>query len=198
MITYGLGESLYLNITNRCTNDCSFCVRRFEPGVGGYNLWLDKEPTTQEIINAIGDPTKYKEVVFCGYGEPLLRLQVVVDVAKHLKKTYPAVLIRVNTNGQANMIHHEDVTPEFEGIIDVLSISLNAENAEKYNELCNPEFGEDAFYSILEFTRKSKNHVPKVIVSVVNVDEIDLEKSRKLAQELEVEFKVRNYKDKDK
>ena len=123
---------------------------------------------------------------------------MVVDVAKHLKKTYPAVLIRVNTNGQANMIHHEDVTPEFEGIIDVLSISLNAENAEKYNELCNPEFGEDAFYSILEFTRKSKNHVPKVIVSVVNVDEIDLEKSRKLAQELEVEFKVRNYKDKDK
>ena len=183
-----------MNITNRCTNDCEFCIRQYEPGVGGYNLWLDKEPTTKEIIEAIGDPTEYKEVVFCGYGEPLMRLQVVVDVATS-KKTYPSVPIRVNTNGQANMIYGEDVTPQFEGLIDIISISLNAENAEKYNEICHPEYGEDAFYSILEFTRKSKNHVPKVIISVVDVPTIDLEKSRKLAEELDVEFRVRsNYK----
>ena len=103
--------------------------------------------------------------------------------------------IRVNTNGQANRIYGEDVTPQLEGLIDILSISLNAENAEKYNEICHPEYGEDAFYSILEFTRKSKNHVPKVIISVVDVPTIDLEKSRKLAEELDVEFRVRsNYK----
>ncbi|HHY71087.1 MAG TPA: radical SAM protein [Thermoanaerobacterales bacterium] len=192
MIAYELGESLYLNITNRCTNNCEFCIRQFEPGVRGYNLWLDKEPTTKEIIDAIGDPTEYKEVVFCGYGEPLMRLQVVIDVAKHLKKTYPAVPIRVNTNGQANRIYGEDVTPQLEGLIDIVSISLNAENAEKYNEICHPEYGEDAFYSILEFTRKSKNHVPKVIVSVVDVPNIDLEKSRKLAEELDVEFRIRS------
>jgi TatD family-associated radical SAM protein len=193
MIAYELGESLYLNITNRCTNKCEFCIRQYEPGVGGYNLWLDNEPTTKEIIDAIGDPTKYKEVVFCGYGEPLMRLQVVIDVAKHLKKTYPGVPIRVNTNGQANMIYGEDVTGQLEGIIDVISISLNAENAEIYNEICHPEYGEDAFYSILEFTRKSKNHVPKVIISVVDVPTIDLEKSRKLAEELGVEFRIRSY-----
>ncbi|NLU10297.1 MAG: radical SAM protein [Tepidanaerobacter acetatoxydans] len=196
MISYKLGDSLYLNITNRCTNNCEFCIRQYGPEVGGYNLILDKEPTTKEIIDAIGDPTEYKEVVFCGYGEPLLRIQVVVDVAKHLKKNYPNVPIRINTNGQANLIYGEDVTPHFEGLVDVISISLNAENAEKYNEICHPEHGEDAFYSILEFIRKSKNHVPKVVVSVVDIPEIDIDKCRKLAEELDVEFRVRYYEKK--
>ena len=132
-----------------------------------------------------------QEVVFCGYGEPLMRLRVVIDVAKHLKR-HIGLPIRVNTNGQANRIYGEDVTPQLEGLIDIVSISLNAENAEKYNEICHPEYGEDAFYSILEFTRKSKNHVPKVIVSVVDVPNIDLEKSRKLAEELDVEFRIRS------
>lgn len=161
--------------------------------MGGYNLWLEKEPTTKEIIEAIGDPTGYKEVVFCGYGEPLMRLQVVIDVAKHLKKTYPSVPVRVNTNGQANMINGEDITPQLEGLIDAISISLNADNAEKYNNLCHPEHGEDAFYSILEFARKSKGHIPRVVLTVVDVPGIDIEKCSKLAEELGVEFRVRNY-----
>ena len=196
MIAYKLGQSLYLNITNRCTNNCDFCIRRYEPGVGGYNLWLDKEPTTKEIIEAIGDPTGYKEVVFCGYGEPLMRLQVVIDVSKHLKKTYPNVPIRVNTNGQANMIYGEDITPQLEGLIDVISISLNADNAEKYNEICHPEHGEDAFYSILEFTRKSKSHIPRVVLSVVDVPGIDIEKCKKLADEFDVVLRVRSHQKK--
>jgi TatD family-associated radical SAM protein len=193
MIAYKLGNSLYLNITNRCTNRCGFCIRQQGPGVGGYNLWLEKEPTTREIIEAIGDPTGYKEVVFCGYGEPLLRLQTVLDVARHLKKTYPNVPIRINTNGQANLIYGEDVTPQFKGLIDVISISLNAENAEKYNELCHSEYGEDAFYSVLEFARKCKNYIPRVVLSVVDLPAIDVEKCRKLAQDLGVEFRVRHY-----
>lgn len=193
MIVYKLGESLYLNITNRCTNDCDFCIRKNGPGVGGYNLWLEKEPTTKEIIEAIGDPTGYKEVVFCGYGEPLMRLQVVIDVAKHLKKTYPNIPIRINTNGQANMIYGEDITLQLEGLIDVISISLNAENAEKYNDLCHPEYGEDAFYSILEFARKAKNHIPRVVLSVVDVPGIDMQKCAELAEKLGVEFRVRSY-----
>lgn len=191
MIAYELGESLYLNITNRCTNNCDFCIRQYGDGVGGYELWLEKEPTTKEIIEAIGDPTAYKEVVFCGYGEPLMRLQVVVDVAKHIKKTYPAVPVRVNTNGHANRIYDEDVTPQFKGLIDIVSISLNAENAEKYNETCHPEYGEDTFFYILEFARKCKNHVPRIVLSVVDVPSIDIDKCRKLAEELEVEFRIR-------
>jgi len=193
MISYVLGESLYLNITNRCTNDCEFCIRQKAPGVGGYNLWLEKEPTTKEIIEAIGDPTSYKEVVFCGYGEPMMRLQVVIDVAKYLKKTYPNVPIRVNTNGQANIIYGEDITPQLAGLIDVISISLNAENAGKYNEICHPEYGEEAFYSILEFTRKCKSHIPRVIVTVVDIPGIDVAKFNKLAEELGVEFRIRTF-----
>lgn len=191
MIAYILGNSLYLNITNRCTNDCSFCVRKYSSGVGGYNLWLEKEPTTKEIIEAIGDPTSYDEVVFCGYGEPLLRLQVVLDVARYLRKNYPSVPIRINTNGQANLIYKEDVTPQFAGLIDEINISLNAENSEKYNEICQPEYKEDAFYSILEFTRKCKNHVPKVVLSVVDIPSINIEKCKKLADELNVDFMIR-------
>lgn len=193
MIAYKLGNSLYLNITNRCTNRCSFCIRQYGPGVGGYKLWLEKEPTTKEVIEAIGDPTGYKEVVFCGYGEPLMRLQVVLDVARYIKQNYPNVPIRINTNGQANLIYGEDVTPQFKGLIDVISISLNAENAEKYNQLCSSDYGEEAYYSILEFARKCKNYVPRVILSVVALPDINIDKCRKLAQDLGVEFRVRIY-----
>jgi len=193
MITYKLGESLYLNITNRCTNNCEFCIRQKAPGVGGCNLWLEKEPTTREIIEAIGNPEGYKEVVFCGYGEPLMRLQVVIDVAKYLKKAYPNVPVRVNTNGQANIIYGEDVTPQLAGLIDVISISLNAENAEKYNRICHPEHGEEAFYTILEFTRKCKSHIPRVVVTVVDIPGIDIAKCRKLAEDLGVEFRLRSF-----
>lgn len=184
---------MYLNITNRCTNRCDFCIRNSGPGIGEHNLWLEDEPVTKEIIEAIGDPTEYKEVVFCGYGEPLMRLQVVVDVAKYLKKNYPNVPVRVNTNGQANLIFREDITPQLEGLIDVISISLNAENAEVYDQMCHSEYGEDAFYSILEFARKCKNHIPRVILSVVDLPSIDVEKCRRLSEELEVEFRVRAY-----
>jgi len=193
MIAYELGESLYLNITNRCTNRCDFCIRNSDEGLSGYDLWLENEPVTKDIIDAIGDPTKYKEVVFCGYGEPLLRLQIVIDVSKHIKKNYPTVPIRVNTNGQAILIYKEDITPQFEGYIDTMSISLNAENAEKYDEICHSEYGEDAFYSILEFARKCKNHVPKVVLSVVDLPNVDIQKCHRLADELEVELKVRKY-----
>jgi len=161
--------------------------------VGGYELWLEQEPTAKEIIEAIGDPTGYKEVVFCGYGEPLMRLQVVLDVARHIKQNYPDVPIRINTNGQANLIYGEDITPQFKGLVDVISISLNAENAEKYKELCNPEYGEEAYYSILEFARKCKSYVPRVILSVVALPEINIDKCRKIAEELGVELRVRTY-----
>ncbi len=193
MIAYKLGDSLYLNITNRCTNKCGFCLRQYGKGVGGYNLWLEKEPTTGEIIEEIGDPSGYKEIVFCGYGEPLMRLDVVIDVARYLKKNYPEIPIRINTNGQANLIYGEDVTPRFKGLVDIMSISLNAENAQKYDEMCHSDYGEEAFYSILEFARKCKNYVPRVVLTVVDLPNIDLEKCRKLAEDLGVELRVRSY-----
>nr|WP_246110692.1 TatD family nuclease-associated radical SAM protein [Thermosediminibacter litoriperuensis] len=197
MIAYPIGDSLYLNITNRCPNRCSFCIRQFGDAIEGYNLWLEKEPTTKEIIEAIGDPSGYREVVFCGYGEPLMRLQVVIDVARYLKRNYPNVPVRINTNGLGNLIYGEDITPQFKGLVDVVSISLNAENAEKYQELCNSDYGEDAYYSVLEFARKCKNYVPRVILTVVDVPGIDVEKCRRIAEELGVDFRVRHYEDED-
>jgi len=193
MIAYKIGDSLYLNITNRCPNKCSFCIRNFAKGVGGYDLWLEREPTTKEIIEAIKEPEKYKEIVFCGYGEPLLRLQVVLDVASYIKNNYPGIPIRINTNGLGNLIHGEDITPQFKGLIDVVSISLNADNAEKYDKICRSDYGEEAFYAVLEFARKCKNYVPKVILTVVELPEIDIEKCRKIAEELGVGFRVRKF-----
>ncbi|MGB9812946.1 MAG: TatD family nuclease-associated radical SAM protein [Thermovenabulum sp.] len=193
MIAYKIGDSLYLNITNRCPNKCSFCIRNFAKGVGGYDLWLEREPTTKEIIEAIKEPEKYKEIVFCGYGEPLLRLQVVLDVASYIKNNYPGIPIRINTNGLGNLIHGEDITLQFKGLIDVVSISLNADNAEKYDKICRSDYGEEAFYAVLEFARKCKNYVPKVILTVVELPEIDIEKCRKIAEELGVGFRVRKF-----
>lgn len=193
MIAYELGNSLYLNITNRCTNRCEFCIRQREIGVGGYDLRLEKEPSLKEIIEAIGDPSGYNEVVFCGYGEPLMRLQTVLDVSGYLKKNYPNVPIRINTNGQANLIYGEDITPQFKGLVDVISISLNAENADKYQELCHSDYGKEAYYSILEFARKCKNHIPRVVLSVLDLPSIDVEKCRRLSEDLCVELRVRIY-----
>lgn len=193
MIAYKIGDSLYLNITNRCTNKCSFCIRNFAKGVGGYDLWLEKEPTTKEIIEAIGNPENYKEIVFCGYGEPLLRLQVVLDVASYIKNNFPGIPVRINTNGLGNLIHGEDITPQFKGLIDVISISLNAHNSETYDRICRSDYGEEAFYAVLEFARKCKNYVPKVVLTVVELPEVDIEKCRRIAEELGVGFKVRKF-----
>lgn len=191
MIAYALGKKLYLNITNRCTNKCSFCIRNQGPGVGGYHLWLDEEPTNKEVIEAIGDPSEYEEVVFCGYGEPLLRIHTVLEVAKYVKGFN--VPVRIDTNGQANLAHEENIVPELKGLVDTISISLNAENSVKYDQICESEFGEEAFGALLEFTRECKKYIPNVILSVVEIPEIDIEKCKAIAEELGVQLRVRAY-----
>ncbi|RYD04492.1 hypothetical protein N752_14055 [Desulforamulus aquiferis] len=138
-ISYQIGDVLYLNLTNRCSNKCVFCIRESQAGVG-YNLWLEKEPTVLEILDTVMEPAQYKEIVFCGYGEPLSRLDVVKEVASNLKGR-GAKSIRINTNGKANIFYGRNIVPDVGGIIDTMSISLNAHNAVTYNELCNPVEG---------------------------------------------------------
>ena len=196
-ITYELGNSLYVNITNRCSNACTLCVRLEHDGVNGKdNLWLDREPTIDEIKADFETRKleKYSAVVFCGYGEPMERADVVIEIAKWLKTKMPRLSIRINTNGQANLIYNKDITPELSGIIDCVSISLNAENAQKYQAVCNSEFGEAAFDGLLDFARRAKNFVPEVIFTVVDImpkDEIDA--CRKIADDCGVSFRVREY-----
>ena len=189
-IAYKIRESLYLNITNRCTNRCSFCVKFRTNYVKGHNLRLEKEPTALQVIKAIKDPKDYKEVVFCGIGEPLMRLDVVKRVAKWIKDNGGRV--RINTNGHGNMINGRDILPELSGIVDSFSISLDAENKKKYNRACKPEF-ENAFEGVIAFIKEAKKTVPEVQVTVVNIPLVDVEKCRELARELGVKLSVRNF-----
>ncbi|MDI3534031.1 MAG: hypothetical protein PWQ82_396 [Thermosediminibacterales bacterium] len=191
MIAYKLGKNLYLNITNRCSSNCSFCLRNLGPGVGGYKLWLDREPTVEEIIKAVGDPSGYEQVVFCGYGEPLMRLDVVLEVSRYLKQK--GAYVRIDTNGQANLIHGKNIVPLLKGLVDAVSISLNAESPQKYDKLCRSEFGEKAYESILDFAKECVKYIPKVILSVVDLPGIDIEKCRHIARDIGAELRVRPY-----
>ncbi len=188
---YVIENNIYLNLTNRCPNRCVFCIRENKKGVG-YDLWLDQEPTANEVLAAAGDVTPYQEVVFCGYGEPLLRWEVVVEVARELKKRYGAK-IRINTNGLAEAVLGSKILPELEGLVDTISISLNAASSGEYHRLCRSDLGPEAFDKMLEFTRNSKLYIPRVILSVVKIPGFDPEPARKIAEQLGVEFRIRPY-----
>lgn len=190
-IAYVINGALYLNITNRCPNNCTFCIRKKGEGLAGYLLWLEKEPSVEEILAAAGDPSPYREVVFCGYGEPLLRPEVVVTVARKLKEKAPQVPIRIDTNGLANLIWGRDVVPELEGLIDAVSISLNAQDAATYQLLCRPVYGPLAYQAVLDFALACRGRIPRVILTVVDLPEVDREACRRIAQELGAEFRVR-------
>lgn len=186
---YKIRDTLYLNVTNRCTNVCKFCIKFHSDYVKGHNLRLDREPTAQELIEAIGNPRDYKEIVFCGYGEPFLRLDLIKEVAKYIKEHGGKV--RINTNGHGNLIHKRNVLPELKGLIDSISISLNAQDSKIYEKICKPIYPE-AYSGVLEFIRESKKFIPNVQVTLVDVEEVDIEKCKEIAQQLGVKLKVRH------
>ncbi len=190
-ITYPIRNSLYLNITNRCTAACTFCVRYHTDFVKGHNLRLAEEPAAEAVIKEIGDPTRYAEVVFCGYGEPLLRLDAVKAIAAEVKRRGGRV--RIDTNGHANLIHKRNVLPEFAGLVDSVSVSLNAQNAEVYEKLTQPKFGAPTYDAVKEFIREAKKYVPDVTATVVSAPGVDIDACRKIAEELGAKFRVREY-----
>ena len=190
-ITYPIRNSLYLNVTNRCTSACTFCIRYFTDVVKGHNLRLQEEPTAKELIKEIGDPKRYDEVVFCGYGEPLLRLDVVKAVAAEVKKKGGKV--RIDTNGHGNLIHKRNILPELAGLVDAVSVSLNAQNAELYEKLSQPRFGAAAYDAVKEFIRDAMKHIPEVTATVVSAPGVDVEACRKIAEELGAKYRVREY-----
>ncbi len=187
-ITYRIRDSLYLNITNRCTNVCSFCVKFRSDFVKGHRLRLASEPTEEEIIHGIGDPSRYSEVVFCGYGEPLQRLDTVRNVAAWVKKNNGRV--RINTNGHANLIHGRDVLPELRGLVDSISISLDAQDRETYDRICRPVF-KDAYAEVLRFIAEAKDYIPEVQVTVVELEGVDTAKCAEIAERLGVRLSIR-------
>lgn len=192
-IVYNIRDSLYVNLTNECTNKCCYCPRtKNDRVVKGHELTLSHEPDVQEIIDAIGDTRKWKEVVFCGLGEPMLKLDVMIESAKILKRR--GVYLRVNTNGTGNLIHGRNVVDEIVGLIDEVSVSLNAENEKKYYEICNPGYGVKTYSAVVEFIKECVKKIKKVRVTAVDIPQIDGAKLKDFVEkELGAEFHLRRY-----
>ena len=190
--TYELKNSLYLNITNRCNNSCAFCIKYKSRDFNErYSLWLNKEPSAKEVLDRITDPSKYGQVVFCGYGEPLIRLEVVTEIARAMKDK--GSYIRIDTDGQANLFHGRNILPYLSGLVDELNISLNAQDAGTYEKICRPVFGKTAYHAVLEFAKLAKDVIPKVVLTAVDLPSVDLEKCKRIADEIGVDFKARPY-----
>ena len=196
VFAYRLGEALYLNITNRCTFRCTFCVRNSGDSFNGSDLWLRHEPDADEVIAAIeamGGADGFREVVFCGYGEPTMRLEVLLETARRIRARW-CVPVRLNTNGQANLVYGRDVTPELREAVDAVSISLNAPTAQEYAALCRPEHGEAAFQAMLGFAAACRRQGISTVMTVVDVIGPEkVEQCRRIAEDLGVGFRVRAY-----
>lgn len=190
-IAYAIRNSLYINLTNRCTNVCDFCMRETYPIVKGHHLGIKKEPTAEEVIEAIGDPGGYDEAVFCGYGEPTERLDILIPVARFLKSK--GKRIRLDTNGHGDLIHGRPIIQELKGLVDTICISLNAETADKYEEICKPVFGKRTYPALIQFIKDAKQIIPSVQVSIVDMPGVDVEKCERIARELGVDFRVRKF-----
>ncbi len=191
-LAYKIGDSLYLNITNRCSNTCIFCPKFNQYKLYSHDLLLEKEPSFEEVMAAVAvvEPTGIDEIVFCGFGESLIRLELVVRIARELKRRY-SYPIRINTDGQANLVHGRNIVPELAGLVDTISVSLNASDAETYMQLCDTPFGDDGFSGVCDFIRLAKQQIPNVIASVVDYPGVDLDACRALALSLGVSFRVR-------
>lgn len=191
-LAYPIRDALYVNVTNRCTLRCTFCAKFRDWVVKGHNLRLPADPAPEDLWAALEEAgfRQYREVVFCGYGEPLLRWEVVRDLAARVKAA--GVRTRVNTDGLASLVSGQDVVAALAGVVDALSVSLNAADAASYAAVCRSRYGESAFAAVCDFLRGARGRIPDVTASVVALPGLDLEACRRLAEdELGVRFRVR-------
>ena len=196
-ITYAAGSAIYVNMTNRCPCACTFCLRHNKDHVfDSDSLWLDREPTVKEVCNRIDtwDLTKYDEIVFCGYGEPTERLNDLLEVAKHIRSK-SNIKLRINTNGLADLIWNESTAPKLEGLIDAVSISLNATNKDDYFKVVRPKFGIGSYDAMLKFTNDCTRYVPSVVMTVVDVvtSKEEQELCRKICESVGATLRIRPY-----
>ena len=198
-ITYEGNNSIYVNMTNRCPCNCVFCLRHNKDHVfNSESLWLEREPTVKEICDNIDslDLRKYDEVVFCGYGEPTERLHDLLEVAAYIKSK-GETKIRINSNGLSDLINGEKTAHLLKGLIDTVSISLNATNKEDYFKVVRPKFGIDSYEAMLSFAKDCTEYVPEVIMSVVDVvtSKEEQELSREICESIGVKFRLRPYEE---
>ena len=196
-ITYEGRNSIYVNITNRCPCACVFCLRHNKDHVFNSNsLWLEREPTVKEICDSIDtwDLEKYDEIVFCGYGEPTERLDDLLQVASYVKSN-GKTRIRINTNGLSDLINEEKTAHKLKGLIDSISISLNATDKEEYLKVVRPKFGIDSYDAMLSFAKDCTEYVGEVIMTVVDVvtSKEEQERSREICESIGATLRVRPY-----
>lgn len=196
ILVYELEKKIYINLTNRCTNDCIFCLRKDKDDVCGQQLWLDTEDfTSDDVIEQLKNFELSSEVIFCGYGEPLLKFEILRQVAKYIKENYPETKIRVNTNGHANYVYKNNVVSELVGLVDEFSVSLNGESSEEYDELSQPKF-DGAYEEVKKFIKCSSDAGIKTVASIVDGYKgrrLNIEKCREIANELGAELRVREW-----
>ncbi len=196
-ITYPVNKGLYINMTNRCPCSCTFCLRHNADGVyGSDSLWLDREPTVQEVCDSVDtwDLSQFSEVVFCGYGEPTERLEDLLLVAKHIKAK-GNIPIRINTNGLADLIWEKQTAPELKGLVDTVSISLNTPSKEDYLKVVRPKFGVQSYDAMLHFAKDCTAYVPNVVMTVVDVvtSQEEQEQCRKICEGIGAKLRVRPF-----
>ena len=196
-ITYKVKNGIYVNMTNRCPCACTFCLRKNGEGVYGSDpLWLDREPTVEEVCRDVDkwELSEYSEVVFCGYGEPTERLDDILAVAKYIKSK-SNIKIRINTNGLSDLIHGEPTAKRLAGLIDSVSVSLNATNKDDYLKVVRPKFGIESYDAMLAFTKDATKYVPEVVMTVVDVvtSKEEQDKSLAICDSLGAKLRIRPY-----
>lgn len=196
-ITYEIENKLYLNITNKCPCNCTFCIRKNADGAYGSDpLWLEHQPNIDEIIDALKkrDLDSYDEIIFCGYGEPTCELELLKETARYIRSVSKTP-IRLNTTGLSDLINKRDTAPEFEGILNTISISLNAANKDEYYAVTRPSFkNADCYEAMLTFAAKVKNYVPNAMFTVVDIiGKEKIEDSQKVADKVGIKLRVREY-----
>ena len=189
---YELDGTLYINLTNRCSNACTFCVRNGKDDYFGHELWLKREPTAEEVIALAGDPTRYRQIVFCGFGEPTYRLSELIAIGKALRQK--GGYVRLNTNGQANLIHGENIAPKLKGAVDAVNVSMNAPTAPAYQAVCQSVYGEAAYAAMIDFAKEVQKAGIDVCFSVVDViGGEEVSKCQAVANAVNVPLRVREY-----
>ncbi len=199
-IVYRVHDNLYVNMTNRCSSSCVFCLRntrdRMDQEKG--SLWLSHEPSVEEVKQAFEkeDMSQYREVVFCGFGEPTERFDDLLTIAAFVKEQYQKP-IRINTNGQGNLINKRDIVPEMKGLVDAISISLNTPNEDRYHELVRSQFGDQAFQAMLDFAKEAKEYVPQVVLSTVEttITKEEEKECQKICDDLGVTYRIREFEE---
>jgi len=196
-LAYRVGEGLYLNLTNRCSSACTFCLRQSTATVGESDvLWLEREPTAAEVIAAIQEklPEGYKEIVFCGFGEPTCALDTLLEVA-HWVKANTTLPVRINTNGQGSLIAGRDIAPELATCVDVASISLNDPDPVRYQELVRSQFGEKAFPAMIEFAKRCVEEGMEVVMTTVEttISHEDEARCAEICEKIGARYRIREW-----